>query len=172
MAAIFDLETYKCTHLPKTLWRVTHFGTQSGQDLDTGDLVASDSDRIISDSLKLKQAVENHFNWRCRLPSCFLSVFSSEQHACTWAAQREIARGDVYIHEIDTTALPATAYVFSAVDLITDLDIAYPYATNEFIFLYRIPSASLKRKWSLEEIELSLEEIEIQGTWAIGERTS
>ncbi|KAL6901319.1 hypothetical protein GGI43DRAFT_383649 [Trichoderma evansii] len=45
---------------------------------------------------------------------------------------------------------------------IINSDIVYAYATNEFIFLYRIPNASLKRKWSLEEIKENVEEIEVQ----------
>lgn len=52
-------------------------------------VVASDSTRAISDKSSLKQAAEEHFDWGCRQPSCFLSVFSYEQHARKWAKQRE-----------------------------------------------------------------------------------
>ncbi|KAI0528366.1 hypothetical protein GGR58DRAFT_496221 [Xylaria digitata] len=153
MAAIFDLNTYKCTYLPETLWRVTHSQSQSRQEPFTGDLVASDSDRQISDKLSLKRAVEEHFNWGSRRPSCFLSVFSSEQHALKWARKRETAIGTVYIHEIDTTRLPVGTYVFDAVSLVTSLDIAHPHSTNELIFLHRIPGKCLRSTLSLYDIE-------------------
>ncbi len=157
MAGAVDLGAYKCAYLPKTLWRVTHSKSQSRQDLATGDLVASDSTRTISDELSLKQASEKHFDWSCQEPSCFLSVFSSKQHAHRWAKQREraqnLAMDVVYIHEIDTTKLPAATYVFNVTSLTLKLDIAYPYSTHEFIFLHRIPNESLRRSQSLGEIE-------------------
>ncbi len=85
VVAGFDLSAYKCTCLPKTLWRVTHPGSQSRRDVTTGDLVASDSTRAISDKTSLKQAAKEHFDWACRKSSCFLSVFGCEQHARRWA---------------------------------------------------------------------------------------
>jgi hypothetical protein len=88
MTEPWNINPYKCTHPPKTLWKVIHSGTQSQRDLFTGDLIASDSTRIIRDESELKQAVEAHIDWLGRQPSCFLSVFSDEQHARNWAKQR------------------------------------------------------------------------------------
>ncbi|KAF2970371.1 hypothetical protein GQX73_g3195 [Xylaria multiplex] len=153
MTAIFDLSTYKCTYPPNPLWRVIHSQSQSRQDPVTKDLVAADSDREISDRLSLKQAAEEHFNWRSRRPSCFLSVFSSEQHARKWAKKRETASGTVYIHEIDTTRLPPGIYIFCAVSLARKLGITHPYSANEFVFLHRIPSESIRHTRSLDDIE-------------------
>ncbi|KAI1206764.1 uncharacterized protein F4807DRAFT_438210 [Annulohypoxylon truncatum] len=65
MAAVFDLNTYKCTYLPKTLWRVTDSESRSMRDPITRDHVAENCDRTISDKSGLKQAVEDHFNWSC-----------------------------------------------------------------------------------------------------------
>ncbi|KAK7422448.1 hypothetical protein QQZ08_009500 [Neonectria magnoliae] len=44
-------------------------------------------------------------------------------------------------------------YVFDAASLAAKLDISHPYSSDEFIFLYRIPSESLSRTRSLGEIE-------------------
>jgi hypothetical protein len=165
MAGAFDLGAYKCTYLPKTLWMVTHSKSRSRRDLVTGDLVASDSTRAISDKSSLKQAAEKHFDWGCRQPSCFLSVFSYEQHARKWAKQRERTQDpgsidEVYIHKIDTTRLPADTYVFNAVSLSAKLDIVHPHSTDELIFLHCILGQSLRRTQSLGEIEE-------QGTYSI-----
>lgn len=67
---------------------------------------------------------------------------------------------EVYLHKIDTTKLPADTYVFDAVSLTSKLDISQPYSSDEFIFLYRIPSESLSHTRSLGEIEE-------QGTYGI-----
>jgi hypothetical protein len=136
----------------------THSNSQSRQDLATGDLVASDSTRVISDESSLKEAAEEHFHWVCRQPSCFLSVFSSEQHARRWAKQRERTQDvgsidEIYIHEIDTTKLPAFTYVFDAASLTAGLHIVHTHPTDELIFLHRIPGEALRRKRSLGEIE-------------------
>lgn len=141
----FDLNDYKCAHLPGTFWRVIHSNTQSRQDCATGDIVAADSTRIFSDETSLKQAVESHFVWnRLQGPSCFLSVFSCEQHARIWAKR---LNGEVIIiHEIDTTRLPAYTYVFNAKWLAEKLNIKHPCSTNEFMFLYRIPGDSLRNE--------------------------
>ncbi|KAI1131603.1 hypothetical protein F5Y10DRAFT_261984 [Nemania abortiva] len=149
MAAIFDLSTYQCTYLPNPLWRVTHSQSQSKQDPVTGDLVASDSDRKISDKSSLKQAVEEHFNWGSRRPSCFLSVFKNKEHARRWAKRRERTIGVVYIHEIDTNRLPLGTYIFDAASLVTSLGIVHPYSDDELIFLHRIPSESLRKAEAL-----------------------
>jgi hypothetical protein len=168
MAGTFDLNTYRCTYLPSSLWRVAHPESQARKDPVTGDVVAQDRTRAISDELSLKQAAERHFNWTNRQPSCFLSVFSSDTHARRWANQRERTHdlnsiGEVYIQEIDTTKLPADTYVFDAVSLAARLHISHQYSSDEFIFLHRIPGRSLRRTRSLGEIEE-------QGTHGIGNK--
>ncbi|KAJ8133257.1 hypothetical protein O1611_g361 [Lasiodiplodia mahajangana] len=149
MAVTFDLGTYECDDLPRTLWRVIHPQTQSRQDLVTGDLVARDSDREISDESSLTQVAKEHFNWNSRQASCFLSVFSDEDHARNWARLR---KGKVDIHEIDATKLPLDTCVFDATSLARSLGIVHPYSTHEFIFLHRIPSCSLRRRPGFGEI--------------------
>ena len=156
MTEPWNLNPYKCTHLPKTLWKVIHCGTQSQTDPFTGDLIASDSTRIFSDSSELKQAIEAHIDWWSRQPSCFLSVFSDEQHARNWAKQREQTQSEVYIYEINTTKLPIDAFVLGIDLLKVTLGIVHPSSTHELLFLHRIPAQAMISKTSLGEIwELS-----------------
>ncbi|KAI0113932.1 hypothetical protein GGR51DRAFT_556430 [Nemania sp. FL0031] len=157
--AVNFLSSYKCTDLSrKTLWRVIHPQSQSEEDPANGDLVASDSGREISDKSSLKRAAEDHFDWGSRQPSCFLSAFSCKKHAVRWAycwVNRHDTTIDVIdIHEIDASRLPPDTYVFEAAYLVASLEISwYQFWADEFIFLHRIPSESLRRTWTVCEIE-------------------
>jgi len=102
MTEASNLNVYKSTRLPKRLWRVTHSETQSRIERPNGDLVASDSTRVITNTSGLKDAVKAYIDWRSRLPSCFLSVFNNERHARNLAAQRERTQSPVYIHPQST----------------------------------------------------------------------
>jgi len=152
MSEPWNLNPYKCTRLPKTLWKVIHSGTQSQQDPFTGDLIASDSTRIIRDESELKQAIEAHIDWWSRQPSCFLSVFSDEQHALNWAKQREKTQSEVYIYKIDTTNLPTDTYLFDVDSLKATLGFVHPTSTHEFLFLHRITAQAIVSKRDLGEI--------------------
>lgn len=154
MARALNLDTYTCSPLPNALWRVRHSGTQSLQDSGTGDIVAaSASTYAISDRAGLKQAAEDHFDWRCRRRSCFLLVFRCEEHALNWA-KKLWTQDTVYIHEIDTTKLPRSGvHVFDAVSLTRELGIRYQSPTNELVFLYRIPGETITRTRSISEVE-------------------
>ncbi|KAI0851656.1 hypothetical protein F5Y00DRAFT_274569 [Daldinia vernicosa] len=152
MTESWNLNPYKCTHPPKTLWRVIHSGTQSRRCPSTGDLIASDSTRIIRDEPELKQAIEKHINWWSRQPSCFLSVFSNRQHARNWAEQRGATQSRVDIYEIDTTRLPPDTYLFDVDSLKATLGFVHPASTHEFLFLHRIPARAIVSKRGLGEI--------------------
>ncbi len=108
------------------------------------DLVAVDKLSKFHDEDELKKAVEKHVDWYSGQPSCFLSVFTDENHACNWAKQREDRDLSVYIHEISTARLPFFGtYVLDIELLIAKLDIYHPYSENELLFLHRIPSWSI-----------------------------
>ena len=157
MTDTFRLEDYKSV-VPRKLWRVIHATSQSRRDEATNDMVAADTTRAISTEWSLKQAAEEHFDWSSREASCFISTFSCQKHARRWAEQRQLRQDqlsithEVYLQEMDTTELPVDTYVFDATSLIRKLRINHPYPDDEFIFLHRIPSASLGRTWSLEEL--------------------
>ncbi|KAI1400005.1 hypothetical protein F4819DRAFT_463096 [Hypoxylon fuscum] len=156
MADILNLSIYKPASLPKRLWRVTHSGTQSRKDPITGDLIASSSLRI-GDNLVLKEAVEAHVNWSSRLPSCFLSVFSDEQHGRNWARKRRNREtgpsASTSIDVIDTTRLPSGVHVLDMNLLMARLNIDHPSPDHhELLFLHRIPAQCILSEEEIEAI--------------------
>jgi hypothetical protein len=151
----FNLQDYARPHdsLPGVLWRVTHPNSQHKLDPTTGEMSArARSDDAISDEASLKQRVSHHFSWSSREPSCFLSVFTDEEHARNWAGCCVRNTGDfqVYITPIITAMLPATAQVFDATSLHKRLRIYHRYPEHEVMFLHRIPWQSLGFARSLE----------------------
>lgn len=134
----FTLDEYGCVDPPKRLWRVTHGNSQSQLDHDGNHLAADDS-RVFHDEVELKEAVQHHIDWWSSRPSCFLSVFSDENHAANWAAQREKRDPPAYIHEIDTTLLFGVQ-VLDMELLMDKLEIEHPYSAHELLFLNYIPA--------------------------------
>ena len=168
MAKSIDLSDYQCVELPRRLWRVTHGNSQSRWEKDTGHLVAADQLREFHNGRGLKEAVEEHINWHSSEPSCFLSVFSDEDHARKWAAQREKKNPPAYIHEIDTTRLPVSAYVLDMEVLMAKLDIKNPYPAHELLFLHRIPVWSVSSSGALLEPELDIGRRNSKTIWQRG----
>lgn len=129
------------------MWRVIHSGSQSSWDGHSSDLVAADSTRELPDIHTLRQAAEDHFDWKCREPSCFLSVFFDEKHAHNWAKKRATKSGgftdEIWVYEIDPTMLPAGSYIFQARTLARDLRIADEASEHELLFLHRIPGQAV-----------------------------
>lgn len=102
--------------------------------------MAAESNLMITDKARLKREAANHFDWKLREPSCFLSVFTDERHARNWARQRG---HDVCVTSIVTAMLPPEAHVFNATFLSGELGINHRYSEDELIFLHRIPWQSL-----------------------------
>ncbi|KAI0390680.1 hypothetical protein F5Y17DRAFT_47988 [Xylariaceae sp. FL0594] len=143
MAEGFDLDDYTCKDMPSTLWRVTHPQTQSK--FLAKSFVAADYTRIFSDESSLKTALEEHFRWANRLPTPFLSCFSDERHARSWADWAQRRKGTACTHEIDTTNLVSSGvHIFCAETVAARLGIAHKYAEDEYIFLHRIPHEALR----------------------------
>jgi hypothetical protein len=151
----FNLQDYARPHdsLPGVLWRVTHPNSQHELNPINGEMWARvRSGNAISDEASLKQRISDHFNWSSRKPSCFLSVFTDEEHARNWAGRcvRNTGDSQVDITPIITAKLPATAQVFDATSLHKRLRIYYRYPEHEVMFLHRIPWQSLGYARSLE----------------------
>jgi hypothetical protein len=149
MAETFNLKDYTRAHdtLPDVLWRVTHPKSQHEVHPAAGDMWARDL-RLISDEASLAQAAKNHFSWYCYEPSCFLSVFTNEDHARNWArvvGGRQKSDEEIYITRIITAMLPTDILVFDATDLSNKLGIEHEYSEDEVIFLHRVPWQSLGR---------------------------
>ena len=137
----FNLDAYKCVNFTGKLWRVTHRNSQSRWDKSSFQMVAADTSRKFTSEASLKEAVEAHIDWGSRKPSCFLSVFSDEYHARSWAS---LLNPPVYIHEIETTYLPiGPCLVLDVKLLMADLDIEHRYPDHELLFMYRIHSGDI-----------------------------
>ncbi|KAL2255625.1 hypothetical protein VTK26DRAFT_2985 [Humicola hyalothermophila] len=132
------LDQYRRVDLPRKLWRVTHRNTNSR--IQDGDMVAADPERELRNALDLKNAVQNHINWRSRQPSCFLSVFTDADHAHNWAWK---TRAPVRIYEIKTDSLPASTYILDVEVIVKTLNIDYRYSANELLILHRIPLSAI-----------------------------
>jgi hypothetical protein len=100
---------------------------------------------VFHDEDELKEAVQHHINWWSSRPSRFLSVFSDENHAVNWAAQREKRDPPAHIYEIDTTCLLG-ARILDMELLMTNLDIENPFSAHELLFLHCIPARCIVRK--------------------------
>jgi hypothetical protein len=145
------LDSLKCTSPPSRFWRVNHGGSQAHHD-NNGDLVAN-STSTPSTLQELKQAVDDHLDWRNPQPSCFLSVFSDRQHARNWASQRGGREWQVSIYEIDTVRLQ-DVYIFKLEQLILPLEISpsRDYA-HEYLILHRIPNRAVTSRLELGELK-------------------
>ena len=151
MAPAFDLGRYECTPLPEKLWRVTHGNSQSSWENYTGDLVAADLTLLFYDKAKLQEAVQAHVDWNKGSPrSCFLSVFTNENHAFNWASLVDQRRAykPVYILEIETARLSVDPKTMSGavldMEVLKDrLGIENPWSKHELLFLHRIPSDAI-----------------------------
>ena len=149
MAQTFDLGRYECAHLLGKLWKVTHGNSQSFWENHTGDLVAANQSLSFHNQAELQKAVQKHVDWGRRSPpSCFLSVFTSENHAFNWARIVDRDKKPAYILEIETARLtvdPGTmsGAVLDMEVLIDRLGIENPWSEHELLFLYRIPSDAI-----------------------------
>ena len=108
-------ETYRCnTDYLRTVkprfWRVKHAESQAKPN-NCGDITASKTAAEVQSRQDLKQGVECHLDWRCRIPSSFISIFDDRKHAINWAInarnRQEKRREYSPIHgqEIDTAYL-------------------------------------------------------------------
>jgi len=69
--------------LPKRLWRVTHWSTQSIIDPDTGNMLAAKRDKF-NDLDDFRDDIVRHVNWKNRIPTRFISVWGTYSRAQNW----------------------------------------------------------------------------------------
>ncbi|KAL7823122.1 hypothetical protein V8C26DRAFT_385461 [Trichoderma gracile] len=155
MALSFNLDKYECIPPPR-LWHITHTDSQSKRELETQDLVAADSSRVILTRRRLKEAFKEQIDWGNRKPTCFVSVHSDRQHALVWPKSFAGSRGSRKfswdIVEIDTAKLPAGTRVFDATVLSQKLGVRHDYSEHEYIFLHRIPHEAIVNPESLQNL--------------------
>lgn len=156
------LETYRCnTDYLRTVkprfWRVAHAESQAKSN-SCGDTAASKSSADIQNRQDLKQAVERHLDWRCRIPSSFISVFDDRKHAINWAINtrnRQEKRREyspVYVQEINTTYLDDVC-VLDLGRIVRELDISYKNVKHEYLILYNIPRHALESNTDIAILE-------------------
>ncbi|OIW30056.1 UPF0075-domain-containing protein [Coniochaeta ligniaria NRRL 30616] len=103
------------------------------------------------DGKTLWEKAKNYFNWYSREASCFLSVFTDEDHARNWANKlRMEADEKAYRTRIITALLPPDIHIFDAAKLQEQLGISPAISQNELLFYCRIPWQSLGRTATLD----------------------
>jgi hypothetical protein len=101
------------------------------------------------------ELLRNHFVWRCKIPSPFISLFRDKDHARRWAAPLITANPGMVcsLYEIDPARL-AEGIIFNASQLVDVFEVRLPFAArsrteDEYLVLQRIPKEAIE--W-VEEI--------------------
>lgn len=155
-----DTDTF-CKVKPR-FWGVEHAESQAKSNID-GDITAAKIGIDFKSSEEFRQAVTRHLDWRCRIPSSFISVFDDESHAINWAIRtrkRQERAGDrtpVYIQEMITAAL-SDVCVLNLGLIVDDLDISCEGVEHEYLIQNMIP-----RHAAGNEIDVTA--LENQGEW-------
>ena len=106
----------------------------------------------------MKQAVERHLDWRCRIPSSFISVFDDRKHAINWAIHarnRQEKRREyslVYVQEINAAYLDDVC-VLDLGRIVRELDISCENVQYEYLILYNIPRHALESNTDVAILE-------------------
>ncbi|KAE8893188.1 hypothetical protein PF010_g7954 [Phytophthora fragariae] len=131
---------YQCDgkEVPKVLWRVRY----TGQSLKAG------AKPSFNTKQQFKRAVELHLNWSNRIPTPFVSLFDTREHAVQWARRHfELGYDDVFLLKIDAAKLGP---VFRVRYLVQDSDIhtLLPESmyNDEFLALRKISRRSIIRE--------------------------
>ncbi|KAF2181490.1 hypothetical protein K469DRAFT_520708, partial [Zopfia rhizophila CBS 207.26] len=132
----------------RRFWRVQHAESRA-ESTSCGDIVASNTTTILRTCVDLKEAVERHLDWGCRIPSSFISVFGDRKHAINWAIaarNRQEKRREyspVHVQEINAAYLD-DVYVLDLGRIVRELDISCENVEHEYIILYHIPTHALE----------------------------
>jgi hypothetical protein len=156
------LETYRCNAdylrmVKPRFWRVTHAESQAESN-SCGDIVASKTAADVQSNQDLKLAVERHLDWRCRIPSSFISVFDDREHAINWAINarnRQEKRREyspVYVQEINTAHLDDVC-VLHLGRIVQELGISSDNVKHEYLILYNIPRHALESNTDVAILE-------------------
>ncbi|KAG8852732.1 hypothetical protein FRB91_006066 [Serendipita sp. 411] len=144
------INTYKLRRqeFPITLYGVDYPGSQTAYSEEEG--FQADSDFTPYYTTGLRNAVEYHLDWQCRIPSPFISTFSNREHARNWARTwRENNDNEMcYIVEMRIKANDGVT-VFRLADLVNELDIptslhASQYR-SEYLCFRHIPAETVVR---------------------------
>ena len=130
----------------------------SGETENCGDTMASKTAADVQSRQDLKQAVECHLDWRCRIPSSFVSVFDDRKHAINWAInarnrqEKRREYSSVYVQEINTAYLDDVC-VLDLGRIVRELDISCENVEHECLILYNIPRHALESSTDVAILE-------------------
>lgn len=158
------MEQYCCRlwDLPSFLYRVQYPESQTcriERGLEAADTTTSFGPGGLDE---FRQAVQNHFTWRYRGRSPFISLFSDRSHAENWG-RSEPWRGlnsrirDWSLHTIDTSLLLGETMVFKLSRLVEDLGVTVPERARQhehgsYICLHRIPAQAIVQETNGRDI--------------------
>ncbi|KAG2807787.1 hypothetical protein PC111_g16772 [Phytophthora cactorum] len=89
---------YECDgkEVPRVLWRVRY----------TGQSLKARAKPAFKTKKQFKRAVELHLNWSNRIPTPFVALFGTREHAVNWAKSHfELGYDDVFLLKIDASKL-------------------------------------------------------------------
>ncbi|KAF1795856.1 Protein kinase-like domain [Phytophthora cactorum] len=104
---------YECDgkEVPRVLWRVRY----------TGQSLKARAKPAFKTKKQFKRAVELHLNWSNRIPTPFVALFGTREHAVNWAKSHfELGYDDVFLLKIDASKLGP---IFQVRYLVQDSDI-------------------------------------------------
>ncbi|KAK3311686.1 uncharacterized protein B0T15DRAFT_522251 [Chaetomium strumarium] len=138
--------------LPEVLWRVTRPIFQRTQRV-TGELWARDMPKTLLEREDLLRNVRNHFDWSSLKHTCFVSVFTDEDHARCWANKLRVYHGHQPMcrTRIIAALLPDDIRIFDARKLREDVGPDLMLSQGELLFFSRIPWQSLGRTGPFDE---------------------
>lgn len=123
---------YECDgkDVPRVLWRVRY----------TGQSLKARAKPAFKTKQQFKRAVEMHLDWSNRIPTPFVTLFGTREHAVKWAKSHfELGYDDVFLLKINASKLGS---IFQARYLIQDPD----FHNDEFLVLRKIPRRSIIRE--------------------------
>ncbi|KAL4102445.1 hypothetical protein PRIC1_006190 [Phytophthora ramorum] len=136
---------YECdaAEIPNVLWRVRY----------TGQSLKARAKPSFKTKEEFKKAVERHLNWSSRMPTPFVSLFGSQDHAVKWARRHlELGYDDVFLLKVNASKLGS---VFRVRYLVQDADIhtvlPEKMYNDEFLVLRKISRRSILRESYLDE---------------------
>ncbi|KIM26855.1 hypothetical protein M408DRAFT_330422 [Serendipita vermifera MAFF 305830] len=137
-------------NFPLTLYRVEYPGTQTSYSQQSGFQAASTFTPYSINGLR--NAVEYHLDWRCRVLSPFISTFSNREHAHNWArvwSENNNHRDWCFV--VVVTLMPQHGVtVFRVADLVNRLGINTSLDPSqyesEYLCFQRIPPGAVVRE--------------------------
>lgn len=145
------LQLAECTDsLPAKLYRVQYDGCQTNH--DGNGLHAKDRSRLPSTLPDFARSIENHFTWRCKTSSRYITLFSDEVHARNWASSRSRSTGHLYNLITISTFHLSQSKLFKLSNLVAGLNLEIPdgaaqHIPGAYLCLHCVPSHAIGKTY-------------------------